>query len=397
MAAWRASARPAPSSSSGVTDVLVLERDTVGSGGSGKSSGIVRCHYGIPSLAAMAWRALPVLEDASRGPGRAVGLHAGRATWSGSGRRTSARSGPTSPCTSASASRSSWSATTTARDAVARGPARRLRRVRLRARGGYGDGHQTAHGLRRRGAPRRGPTCASTAAWPRSTWRPAASRGVVLATAAASAPPTSSWRPGPGPPPWPPASASTCPCGPSGPRSSSSTRAGRSGRVPVFSDLVSLQYVRTEGTRPILLGDSDHSDPEWSDPDALPRAGERRRAGHRDPQVRPPLPRPRRRLARLVLRRLLRRHARLQPRDLGRHPSKGCGCAPASRATATRSRPSVGELMADLIVDRRQPPPRHRPPGLPLGALRRGGAPGQPAPLRGGGPDALTRHGPTCS
>ena len=49
----------------GVTDVLVLERDTVGSGGSGKSSGIVRCHYGIPSLAAMAWHALPVLENAA--------------------------------------------------------------------------------------------------------------------------------------------------------------------------------------------------------------------------------------------------------------------------------------------------------------------------------------------
>src|SRR5580698_1264580 len=48
----------------GVTDVLILERDVVGSGGSGKSSGIVRCHYGIKSLAAMAWHALPTLADA---------------------------------------------------------------------------------------------------------------------------------------------------------------------------------------------------------------------------------------------------------------------------------------------------------------------------------------------
>ena len=48
----------------GVRDVLVLDRATVGSGGSGKSSGIVRCHYGIRSLAAMAWHALPILEDA---------------------------------------------------------------------------------------------------------------------------------------------------------------------------------------------------------------------------------------------------------------------------------------------------------------------------------------------
>jgi sarcosine oxidase subunit beta len=38
------------------------------------------------------------------------------------------------------------------------------------------------------------------------------------------------------------------------------------GPVPVFSDLVSLQYVRNEGEM-ILVGDSDHSRPEWSDPD----------------------------------------------------------------------------------------------------------------------------------
>src|SRR6202046_5815000 len=49
----------------GVRDVVVVDRATIGSGGSGKSSGIVRCHYGIRSLAAMAWRALPVLENAS--------------------------------------------------------------------------------------------------------------------------------------------------------------------------------------------------------------------------------------------------------------------------------------------------------------------------------------------
>ncbi|MFC8044854.1 NAD(P)/FAD-dependent oxidoreductase [Nocardia sp. NPDC057353] len=39
----------------GVTDVLVLERATLCSGMTGKSSGVVRCHYGVPSLAAMSW------------------------------------------------------------------------------------------------------------------------------------------------------------------------------------------------------------------------------------------------------------------------------------------------------------------------------------------------------
>ncbi|ALX03552.1 NAD(P)/FAD-dependent oxidoreductase [Aeromicrobium erythreum] len=46
----------------GLGDVLVLERGLLASGGTGKSSGIVRAHYGVPSIAAMAWRSLPVFE-----------------------------------------------------------------------------------------------------------------------------------------------------------------------------------------------------------------------------------------------------------------------------------------------------------------------------------------------
>lgn len=48
----------------GVTDVLIVERDTVGSGMTGKSSGIVRCHHGVSSLAAMATVGLDVFENA---------------------------------------------------------------------------------------------------------------------------------------------------------------------------------------------------------------------------------------------------------------------------------------------------------------------------------------------
>ena len=47
----------------GVGDVLVLERHVLASGGTGKSSGIVRAHYGVPSIATMAWRSLPVFEE----------------------------------------------------------------------------------------------------------------------------------------------------------------------------------------------------------------------------------------------------------------------------------------------------------------------------------------------
>ncbi|MFF5033034.1 NAD(P)/FAD-dependent oxidoreductase [Nocardia salmonicida] len=48
----------------GETDVLVLERDTLCSGMTGKSSGVVRCHYGNPSLAAMAWYGVGIFSRA---------------------------------------------------------------------------------------------------------------------------------------------------------------------------------------------------------------------------------------------------------------------------------------------------------------------------------------------
>jgi glycine/D-amino acid oxidase-like deaminating enzyme len=59
----------------GVTDVVIVERDTVGSGGTGKSSGVVRCHYGVSSLAAMANAALEVFENAEEILGADVGFH----------------------------------------------------------------------------------------------------------------------------------------------------------------------------------------------------------------------------------------------------------------------------------------------------------------------------------
>ncbi|GFG99918.1 NAD(P)/FAD-dependent oxidoreductase [Mycolicibacterium hippocampi] len=64
-AAWALGAR-------GVTDVVVAERNTVGAGMTGKSSGIVRCHYGVSSLAAMAADGLEVFER----PADFLGEHA---------------------------------------------------------------------------------------------------------------------------------------------------------------------------------------------------------------------------------------------------------------------------------------------------------------------------------
>ncbi|MBI3212641.1 MAG: FAD-binding oxidoreductase [Mycobacterium sp.] len=58
----------------GVTDVVVAERSTVGSGMTGKSSGIVRCHYGVSSLAAMAAVGLEVFEKAEELFGLDIGF-----------------------------------------------------------------------------------------------------------------------------------------------------------------------------------------------------------------------------------------------------------------------------------------------------------------------------------
>jgi sarcosine oxidase subunit beta len=58
----------------GVTNVVVVERNTVGSGMTGKSSGIVRCHYGVSSLAAMATVGLEVFEKAEEIFGHDIGF-----------------------------------------------------------------------------------------------------------------------------------------------------------------------------------------------------------------------------------------------------------------------------------------------------------------------------------
>lgn len=49
----------------GAKNIVVLERSTLCSGMTGKSSGVVRCHYGAPSLAAMSWWSVPFFENAT--------------------------------------------------------------------------------------------------------------------------------------------------------------------------------------------------------------------------------------------------------------------------------------------------------------------------------------------
>jgi sarcosine oxidase, subunit beta len=249
----------------GVPDVVVVERDTIGSGGSGKSSGVVRCHYGIPSLAAMAWRSLPVLEGAVETLGapsgyRRTGYLVGVGTDNLGALRANVAMhqhlGIDVELVGRDAARDLW-------------PWARLddfAEFAYEPRGGYGDGHQTAlafaaaarrggatmrqhspvdslettdgrvHGVRLRDGSRLAAAHVVLAAGPWSAAL-AAGVGVDLPLRAQRA-------------------------------QILLVEPGRAlGPVPVFSDLVSLQYVRSEGATSLLLGDSDHSCPEWSDPD----------------------------------------------------------------------------------------------------------------------------------
>lgn len=59
----------------GAGSVVVIERDTIASAGTGRTAGIVRCHYGVPQLAAMAQWGLPIFHDARQILGADVGFH----------------------------------------------------------------------------------------------------------------------------------------------------------------------------------------------------------------------------------------------------------------------------------------------------------------------------------
>ncbi|WP_341730186.1 FAD-binding oxidoreductase [Brooklawnia sp.] len=58
----------------GITDITILERHTVASGGTAKSSAIVRCHYGVTSVAALALASLEFLENAREILGTDIGF-----------------------------------------------------------------------------------------------------------------------------------------------------------------------------------------------------------------------------------------------------------------------------------------------------------------------------------
>ena len=389
--AWPAEHGPRPGRARGVSDVLVLERATVGSGGTGKSSGIVRCHYGIPSLAAMAWRALPVLETRPRSwaPTRATTTPA---TWSGWATRTSVRCGPTSPCSSARIEVELVGHDDGAR-AVAGRRSRRLRRVRLRAARRLRRRPPDGAGLRRGRPPGRGPAAPALRGGRARAARRTGSRGVRLADGERIGAGQVVLAAGP----WSVALAA-------GVGIDLPVRAQRAqillvdpGRplepVPVFSDLVSLQYVRSEGRRPSWWATATTPSPSGPTPTTTASGSTTTSWPRRSRSSTTASP------------------ASTAPRSSSSYagcydvtpdynpvisavPVDGLWLCAGFSGHGYKISPSVGELMADLIVAgaSRHPDIDHR--DFRWERFAEDDPPGQPPPLRRRRADALTRCSP---
>lgn len=252
----------------GVTDVVIVERDTVGSGGTGKSSGVVRCHYGVSSLAAMATRSLELFENAAEILGGDVGFH-----------QTGYVVGVGEPNLAAMrASMAAQRAVGVRTEEIDHAEVQRLWPVAdlepfaafaWEERGGYGDAYQTAQAFaaaaRRDGVRlRQGSTVTAILA------EKGRITGVRLADGSTIAAGTVVLAAGPWSVPLLAEHGIDLPITVHREQIVLIDPGQDLGPVPVFSDLVSLQYIRPEASGEILFGNSDLAELEPADPDHYP-------------------------------------------------------------------------------------------------------------------------------
>jgi len=249
----------------GVTDVFVAERNTVGSGMTGKSSGIVRCHYGVSSLAAMATVGLEVFEKAEEIFGTDIGF-----------RQTGYVVGVGEPnVDSMRKSLAAQRAVGVQTEEIDHSEVARMwpfadlspfAAFGWEARGGYGDAYMTAQAFavsaRAAGVRiRQGTAVAGLSIVDDRVTGVRLADGTEISTGTVVVA-TGAWT-----------KPFLAPYGVDVPirvvREQIVTIAPGTeiGSVPVFSDLVSLQYVRPEVGGDILFGNSDLSDAEEADPD----------------------------------------------------------------------------------------------------------------------------------
>jgi sarcosine oxidase subunit beta len=256
--AWRLAER-------GVTGVTVLERATIGSGGTGKSSGVVRCHYGVSSLARMATVSLDTFENAADLLGTEIGFHqTGYVVGVGEQNAVSFQASLDSQRRVGVDTRE-----VTSDEVKALWPDAYLDDFAAFAwepRGGYGDAYATAQAYSAR-ARALGVTVGQNSPVAEILASGDTVTGVRLANGEILAAPTVVVAAGP----W--SVALVRPLGIDLPVSVHREEIvlvdpGKDlGSVPVLSDLVSLQYVRPELSGAILFGNSDLSAPHPADPD----------------------------------------------------------------------------------------------------------------------------------
>jgi len=250
----------------GLANIVVAERSTVGAGGTGKSSGVVRCHYGVSSLAKMASKALEVFENAEEILGADVGFHqTGYVVGVGESNVGALRASledqrkvgvDTQEIDHAEVARMWPVASLDDFAAFAWEP-----------RGGYGDAYQTAQAFaaaaRRAGVRIRQGTRVTEilTAGDRVT-------GVHLADGTTISAPTVIVAAGPWSVALLEARGIDIPITVHREQVVLVDPGTRLGPVPVFSDLVSLQYVRPEASGQILFGNSDLATLHPADPDS---------------------------------------------------------------------------------------------------------------------------------
>lgn len=249
----------------GVTDVLVAERNTVGSGMTGKSSGIVRCHYGVSSLAAMATVGLEVFETAEETFGHDIGF-----------RQTGYVVGVGEPnVDSLRKSLAAQRAVGVQTEEIDAAEVARLwpfadlspfAAFAWEARGGFGDAYQTAQAFAvsaRANGVRVRQGCAMTdllldgdrvAGVRLADGTEVASRSVVVATGVWTRELLARY-------------GIDVPIRVVREQIVMISPGVELGHVPVFSDLVSLQYIRPEPGGEVLFGNSDLSHVQDADPD----------------------------------------------------------------------------------------------------------------------------------
>jgi sarcosine oxidase subunit beta len=250
----------------GITDVTIVERETVGSGGTGKSSGVVRCHYGVSSLAAMATRSLDLFENADDILGEDVGFHqTGYVVGVGPHNVEAIH-----------ASMDAQRAIGVRTEHISRDDVQRLWPVAdlepfaafaWEARGGYGDAYQTAQAFaaaaRRQGVRLRQGTTVTELVTDKGR-----AAGVRLADGSVICADTVVVAAGPWSVPLLAAHGIDLPITVHREQIVLIDPGQDLGDIPVFSDLVSLQYIRPEGSDgQILFGNSDLAELEPADPD----------------------------------------------------------------------------------------------------------------------------------